>query len=230
MGSIPETAHFFFDIDNCLYTRDYQVEERMSDLISSYVKNQLGKSPEETKRLREKYKEEYCDDIQGLVHDFQINVLDYNSKVDKALPLDGLIKPDPELKRLLEDIDTTKVKLWIFTNSYVTHAERVLNLLGVDGLFEGLTYCDWQQQPIIAKPQGEMYQKAMKEAGVSNASQCYFIDDSWNNCAAAEEMGWTAIHFVEEGLSLPNKPASKHHVQRFEELKLLFPHFFKHEQ
>ena len=150
----------------------------MSDLIDSYVTNQLEKSFEETKHLRKRYKEEYCDDIQGLVHDFQIDVLDYNAKVDKALPLDDLIKPDPGLQRLLENIDTTKVKLWIFTNSYITHAERVLNLLGVDGLFEGLTYCDWQQQPIIAKPQGEMYQKAMKEAGVFNASQCYFIGKS----------------------------------------------------
>lgn len=146
----------------------------MSELIDSYITNQLDKSPEDTKHLRETYNEKYGEDIQGLVHDFQIDVVDYNSKVDNALQLDHL-KPDPQLRNLLQAIDTSKVKLWILTNSYISHAKRVLNILGIDDLFAGLTYCDYLKKPIIAKPQEEMFRKAMKEAGVSDVSRCYFI-------------------------------------------------------
>ncbi|RGP77592.1 pyrimidine 5 -nucleotidase [Fusarium longipes] len=208
----------FFDIDNCLYSRNYKVLELMSANIDSYFKTHLGISPEEAESLHKSYYKQYGQAIEGLVHDYQIDALDYNAKVDDALPLDDLIKPNPQLRQFLEEIDTSKVRLWLLTNAYVNHGKRVIKLLGVDDLFEGLTYCDYSQVPFICKPQKEMYFKAMKEAGISEVSNCYFIDDSYKNCVGAQKAGWMAVHYVEEGFPLPETPASQHQIRNFEEL------------
>ncbi|CVK84856.1 probable pyrimidine 5`-nucleotidase [Fusarium mangiferae] len=227
MDQASEKPVLFFDIDNCLYSRNDKVLEHMSRNIDDYFKKHLGLSPDDAERLHKDYSQQYGQAIEGLVRHHQIDALEYNAQVDDAVPLDDLIKPNAQLRQFLEDIDTSKVRLWLLTNAYVNHGKRVVRLLGVEDLFEGLTYCDYSQVPFVCKPHKEMFDKAMREAGVSDVSRCYFIDDSHKNCVGAEEAGWTAIHFVEEGLPVPDTPASQHQVRHLEELRSLYPEFFR---
>jgi pyrimidine and pyridine-specific 5'-nucleotidase len=60
----------------------------------------------------------------------------------------------------------------------VTHGKRVVKLLGVDDLFDGITWCDYSEPDVVAKPQPRMYEKAMKEAGIENVADCYFVGKS----------------------------------------------------
>lgn len=147
----------------------------MADLIDQYFSKHLGVSEEEAIRLHKEYYQNYGLAIEGLVRHHQIDPLEYNAKVDDALPLEGIIKPNPQLRKLLEDIDTSKVRLWLLTNAYVTHGKRVVKLLGIDDIFEGLTYCDYGKVPIICKPHKDMFIKAMSEAGVEVFEDCYFV-------------------------------------------------------
>ncbi|KAM0541183.1 hypothetical protein ACHAPJ_013347 [Fusarium lateritium] len=226
-GSESEKPVLFFDIDNCLYSRNYKVLELMSGLIDDYFKKHLDLLPEDAERLHKDYYQQYGQAIEGLVRHHQIDALEYNAKVDDALPLDDLIEPNPQLRRLLEDIDTSKVRLWLLTNAYVNHGKRVVRLLGVDDLFEGLTYCDYEQVPFVCKPQRDMFLKAMKEAGVSDTSRCYFVDDSHKNCVGAQKAGWTAVHFVEEGFPTPETQASQYQIRSLEDLRSIYFEFFK---
>jgi pyrimidine and pyridine-specific 5'-nucleotidase len=89
--------------------------------------------------------------------------------------LEDIIKPNPELRKLLEDIDRSKVRMWLFTNAYITHGKRVVKLLGVDDLFEGITFCDYGSDKFFCKPHAEMFDKAMKEAGIKSNQHCYFV-------------------------------------------------------
>ncbi len=141
----------------------------------TYFTNHLALSKDDADMLHQKYYKEYGLAIEGLVRHHKVDPLEYNHEVDDALPLDDIITPDPLLRRLLEDIDTTKVKLWLFTNAHITHGKRVIKLLGVDDLFEGITYCDYTQTTMICKPHKEMYDKAEAEAGASSVEDCYFV-------------------------------------------------------
>ncbi|KAI1412176.1 pyrimidine 5-nucleotidase [Hypoxylon sp. FL1857] len=226
-GAITSRPVLFFDIDNCLYPRSAKVHDLMADLIDRYFATHLGLPEEEAIKLHKEYYKNYGLAIEGLVRHHQIDPLDYNAKVDDALPLEGIIKQNPQLRKLLEDIDKSKVKLWLLTNAYVNHGRRVVKLLGVEDLFEGLTYCDYSQIPIICKPHKDMYAKAMKEAGVERTEDCYFVDDSYANVASAEKIGWKSVHLVEEGLPVPEIPASKHQIRHLEELRKVFPQFFR---
>ncbi|ORY63139.1 pyrimidine 5'-nucleotidase [Pseudomassariella vexata] len=235
MGSQAEKSNvecatrpvWFFDIDNCLYPRSTKVHDHMAALIDEYFAKHLGVTEEEAIRLHKEYYQNYGLAIEGLVRHHQIDPLEYNAKVDDALPLEGIIKPNPQLRKFLEDIDTIKVKPWLLTNAYVTHGKRVVRLLGIDDLFEGLTYCDYSCVPIVCKPHKDMYAKAMKEAEVARVEDCYFVDDSYANCVSAQEIGWTAAHLVEEGLNVPKTQASQYQIRHLEELRNIFPQFFK---
>ncbi|KAF5570964.1 pyrimidine 5 nucleotidase [Fusarium phyllophilum] len=190
MDHVSEKPVLFFDIDNCLYSRNDKVLEHMSRNIDDYFKKHLGLSPDDAERLHKDYSQQYGQAIEGLVRHHQIDALEYNAKVDDAVPLDDLIKPNAQLRQFLEDIDTSKV-------------------------------------PFVCKPHKEMFMKAMREAGVSDVSRCYFIDDSHKNCVGAKDAGWTAIHFVEEGLSVPDTPASQHQIRHLEELRLCGAHILQ---
>lgn len=52
-------------------------------------------------------------------------------------------------------------------------------------------------------------------------------DDSHLNCKHAQARGWTTVHLVEPGLPVPEVPASKYQIRDLEELRDLFPQFFK---
>lgn len=83
----------------------------MAELIDQYFVKHLDIPFDEAVRLHKEYYTNYGLAIEGLVRHHQIDPLDYNAKVDDALPLQDIIKPNPELRRLLEDIDKSKVTM-----------------------------------------------------------------------------------------------------------------------
>jgi pyrimidine and pyridine-specific 5'-nucleotidase len=151
----------------------------MSDLIDQYFVTHLSLSEEDAAALHQKYYKDYGLAIEGLVRHHTVDPLDFNTKVDDALPLEDILKPNKELQKLFSDIDPSKVKLWLFTNAHVNHGKRVVRLLGVENFFEGLTYCDYSapEGRIVAKPNREMFMKAMSQAGVSDMTECYFVGE-----------------------------------------------------
>jgi pyrimidine and pyridine-specific 5'-nucleotidase len=171
-----------------------------------------------------------------------VDPLDFNEKVDNAVPLEQVLTRNPSLRKLLSDIDSKKVKLWLLTNAYITHGQRVVRILGVDDLFEGITYCDYAAEELVAKPNHEMFRRAMKDAGAESVQDCYFVgriavrqclanadlvaDDASTNAKGATEFGWTAVHLVEPSEEPPKDPASAHMIRSLEELREIFPDFF----
>ena len=219
---------FFLDIDNCLYPRSKRVHDLMQELIDAYFVRNLSLSAKEATELHRKYYKEYGLALSGLVKHHKIDALAYNREVDDALPLDGLIVEDKKLQRLLSDIDPRKVKLWLFTNAHITHARRVVRLLGVEDFFDGVTYCDYSRMPLLAKPHEKMFEKAEREAGVLGRSrECYFVDDSALNCRHASQRGWTVVHKLEPEDQEPEPREAEHMIRDLDELRNLFPQFFQ---
>ncbi|KAF2262162.1 pyrimidine 5-nucleotidase [Lojkania enalia] len=247
-----EKPVFFFDIDNCLYPKSTNIQHMMSDLIGrssllplvnldlsnictfsrligsdKYFETHLSLSQKDANALHFKYYKEYGLAIEGLVRHHKVDALDYNTKVDDALPLEDVIKPNPALRELLEDIDRSKVRLWLFTNAYINHGKRVVTLLGIDDLFEGITYCDYGSEKFYCKPHADMYDKAMCEAGVALNRNCYFVDDSYINTKAAYERGWNTAHLLDPSDPEPSHPSCKYVIRSLKELRSIFPQFFQ---
>ncbi|KAH9951640.1 pyrimidine 5-nucleotidase [Amylocystis lapponica] len=197
-----ERPVIWLDIDNTLYSARANISQAMGERIHAYFVG-LGHPEEEASVLHHKYYTQYGLALRGLVRHHDIDALDFDRKCDGSLPLEDMLRPDPKLRKLLEDIDRSKARVWALTNAYHTHAQRVLRILGVDDQIEGLVYCDYSDQNFSCKPETAFFEDALKKANITDPSKCYFVDDSRTNVNAARKLGWgRCVHFFERGLQV----------------------------
>lgn len=191
----------FFDLDNTVYSESSGIGQMMIERIHSYCVDVMGMSTEEANDLGSKYFRDYGLAIRGLLKHHQVDPVHYDSYVDGSLPLDSILSPNRALRAMIEALPPSYPK-WIFTNAGITHAKRVLKLLDLEGLFNGIIYCHYADPNFVCKPDHAAFIKAMKIAGVQNSYQCVLIDDSRLNVEAALRMGWKAV-LIDERQSEP---------------------------
>lgn len=208
-GEAPRSSGervFFFDIDNCLYRRSTKIHDLMQIYIHRYFKQHLQLSDEEADKLHMHYYKQYGLALEGLVREHRVDALEYNKVVDDALPLEKILVPNPDLRDMLLRMKASKKvdKLWLFTNAYRNHGLRVIHLLGLGDVFDGLTYCDYNSFPLTCKPMEKSFSRALKQAGDIRPENAYFVDDSEINVKAAQHLQWKqVIHYVEMDSDLP---------------------------
>ncbi|KAF9955938.1 hypothetical protein BGZ72_003255 [Mortierella alpina] len=160
----------------------------MKARIEQYFRDS-GIPHDEVERLANRYYIEYGLAIRGLVEKHPDN------KVDGALPLENILQQNIPLREMIQTMNVGKK--WLFTNAGETHAKRVIKVLGLEGLFHGMTFCNYLEPKFVCKPDQKSFEKAMKEAGVSDPALCFFVDDSASNIEMATKLGWTAVHVLE---------------------------------
>ncbi|KAL0094732.1 pyrimidine 5'-nucleotidase [Phycomyces blakesleeanus] len=197
---MSEQPVFFFDCDNCLYHKNYGIQAMMRERIVQYFER-MGFPQEEARTLRERYFLDYGLSLRGLIKHHQIDAVEYDKQVDGTLPLEDVLKPDPELRDMIHGL---KIRKWVFTNAYLPHAERCLKIMGLSDEFEGITYANYKDPDFDCKPELASFKRAMKEAGISDPSLCYLVDDSGANIDAAKTLGWTTVHVADD-------PATSNH-------------------
>ena len=52
-------------------------------------------------------------------------------------------------------------------------------------------------------------------------------DDSHLNCRYAQQRGWTTVHLLEPEDPEPDVKAAKYQIRDLEELRMIFPQFFR---
>ncbi|KAG8903970.1 hypothetical protein FRB99_002449 [Tulasnella sp. 403] len=142
----PGKSVVFLDIDNTLYPASLKVNELMGEKIYAYFAS-LGMDKDEATRLNQSYYTSY-------------DPLDFDRKCDGSLPLEDILQPNYRTRKLLQDLDRKKTQVWALTNAYKHHAARVLKILKLDDLVEGIIYCDYANPNFSCKPEPQYYQDA----------------------------------------------------------------------
>ncbi|KAG8999696.1 hypothetical protein FRB90_011974 [Tulasnella sp. 427] len=235
MASSIESSKYmvWLDIDNTLYPPSMKIHDLMAERIYAYFRS-LGLDAEP---LATRYYMDYGLAIRGLICHHQIDPLDFDRKCDGTLPLDEILKPNPDVIQLLKDFDREKTRVWALTNAYKDHANRVLTILGLSELVEGVVYCDYASSDFTCKPEPLFYQQALNQAGVTDPTKCYFIDDSLKNVVAAKKLGWKSCVLYRESTpdsSHPVKSSGSQSdaeidavVSSLQELRTVWSHLFK---
>jgi pyrimidine and pyridine-specific 5'-nucleotidase len=187
--------------------------------------NRLKMPPEQAAALHQQYLREFGSTIEGLIHYHHVDPMSFNKQVDDSLPLEDLLEEDIRLQQTLARFDRTKVKLWLLTNAHVTHAHRVIRVLGVERFFEGITFCDYASGKLVLKPSQKMYAAAERDAEIGDVRQCFFVDNSVQNCVAAQKRGWTVVHLCESSQDLPKGELVEYQIRSLHELPSLFSEF-----
>ncbi|KAK9900818.1 pyrimidine 5'-nucleotidase [Cystobasidium minutum MCA 4210] len=190
----------WFDIDNCLYSKSLGIAPLMSQKIHQYFVG-LGIPESEAWDLHMHYYKNYGLAIRGLQqHHPEFDAEDFDRKCDGALPLEDLLThDDKDLQDLLNSFDRRRVKVMALTNANKPHALRVLRILGVTELFEGVISCQYRTLGFPAKPDPAFFEEAMRIAGIPEPSKHYFVDDSALNVKGAKKLGWNSYLFDEDG-------------------------------
>ncbi|KAF9988966.1 hypothetical protein BGZ75_007991 [Mortierella antarctica] len=223
---------FFFDIDNCLYPKSSGIPNLMKARIEQYFRDS-GIPHDEVERLANRYYIEYGLAIRGLVEKHpevtriavadHIDIRDYDNKVDGALPLENILQQNVPLRQMIQAMNVGKK--WLFTNAGEIHAKRVIKVLGLEGLFHGMTFCNYLEPKFVCKPDQKSFEKAMKEAGASDPAECFFVDDSASNIEMATKLGWTAVHVLEG--SAPPSSFGRFQIQSVLDLPSVLPRFWE---
>ncbi|KAF9364348.1 hypothetical protein BGX34_001778 [Mortierella sp. NVP85] len=211
-----EPRVFFFDIDNCLYPKTTGIPNIMKEKIEKFFQ---AAGFEDYATISYRYYKEYGLAIRGLVKNHP------DDQVDGALPLDELLFENIPLRDMIESLNVEKK--WLFTNAGKKHALRVIDRLGLNGCFDGLTYCDYTVPDFDCKPEKKAFERAMRDAGVVHGSNCFFVDDSAANIDTAMDLGWTAVHVADN----PEMSNFGHfQIKDILELSNVLPHLWDQKQ
>ena len=186
----------YFDLDDTLYPASSGLWDAIRQRMNEYMQRLIDLPITEIVRLRQDYLEKYGTTLRGLQAHYDVDVDEYLDFVHD-LSLNKYIQPDPDLRMLLLSLPQRR---WIFTNSDANHANRVLNILGINDCFEGII--DIRAIEFACKPDKIAYQRAMAVAADDDPTQCVIFDDALRNLSPARELGFFTVLVGKNGLEL----------------------------
>ena len=181
---------FLIDVDNTVYPQEAGIFDLVDKRINEYMIKFLDMDPEEVPRKRIEYWHTYGTTMAGLMKHYHIDpnhFLEFTHDVE----LDGLIKPNPQLREKLKKMDAVKIA---FTNAPLKHAKKVLELVGIIDLFVDIF--DIISSDFIGKPHKYPYKKIVE---LTKAKTYLMADDVDRNIKTAARLGMFTIHISKDG-------------------------------
>jgi len=185
------TKYLLLDLDSTLYSSRYGLEDIVRKEIMNFSAAFLGIKPEEVWTLRMEHGAKYGTTLEWLMKEKGFTDADaYMIAVHPVDEADNL-PPDPGLRTFLESIKIPKA---ILTNSPMEHVDRILDKLGINGLFTHIF--DIRYFGYKGKPHHDTYRQALNILGV-NAADVLFIDDNPSYAENFIMIGGRALLFDE---------------------------------
>jgi len=184
---LTRSRGILFDLDNTLYPRERGVFDRIRERISEFVADLTGLGPTEVLSLRREYMARYGTTLGGLMAREKVDPEEFMEFVHD-IPVEEMLSPDPELGSFLGSIE---LPMAVLTNASLRHAERVLEILGIERFFQGI--CDLEKTGFLGKPHREAYDVAAGMLSLS-LSETVFLDDVPEYVAAGSRFGALTIY------------------------------------
>ena len=163
--------HILFDLDSTLYSVRYGLEDSFSSRLKEYTTSWLGLPPEECERQRQEGFKRHGTTLAWLVTEKGFTDIDgYMAYVHPEDEADCLCA-DPELRKFLEALPCP---CSILTNSPLFHAERIVKILGLEGIFYRIFDLTFNHGR--GKPNAAAYLRPLDTLGLT-PDEVLFIDD-----------------------------------------------------
>ena len=185
MNSFEHVDSWVFDLDNTLYPASCRLFDQIDKRMTRYVADFLGIPPDEAYQLQKDYFRDYGTTMNGMMVNHQMDpeaYLHYVHDIDHSP-----VQPAPELAVALEALPGRRL---VFTNGSRDHAQRVLERLGIAGLFDGVH--DIKASNYVPKPSPETYAAMVDHMGVTPSKAAMF-EDIARNLLVPHEMGMQTV-------------------------------------
>jgi putative hydrolase of the HAD superfamily len=177
----------FFDLDETLYPSSSGLWMAIRERINMYLHDRMGFPSDQIEFLREQFFRDYGTTLRGLQAHYNIDMEDYLAFVHNV-PLESYLHADDEMRNVILALPARK---YIFTNADSAHAYRVLNVLGLQGIFAGIL--DVHIIAPYCKPMPESFEMALRAAGSPDPRTCALLDDQARVTRAARRLGLFTI-------------------------------------
>lgn len=182
----------FFDLDDTLYSAATGLWGILKARMNDYMRERMHIPEADISHLREKYFTQYGTTLRGLQAHHEIDTQDFLAYVHDV-SLKDYLTPDPLQRSVIASLPARKL---VFTNADISHAERVLAALQLEGLFDSIV--DVNAVAPYCKPMPESFAIAMRAAGESDPSRCVMIDDLPRTTRAAKAFGLFGILYGQD--------------------------------
>ena len=192
-----------FDLDNTLYPADSNLFGQVHKRMGQFIVERFSLTWEGARALQKRYFQEYGTTLRGLMTVDGVDPADYLAFVHDidvtAVP------PSPGLEASLGRLEGRKI---VFTNGSVSHAERVLDRLGVTRHFAAIE--DLVSSCYVPKPDPAPYAALVARHGVE-PTRAVMVEDMAVNLGPAHDLGMTTV-WVRTGHGAGHPPDDAPHV------------------
>lgn len=175
-----------FDLDNTLYPPENAILDQIAPRMRSFISNELGISIEESNVLCESYYQRYGGTIRGIQLHYPSVDLNKFSEFSHQVNLDKVEKAT----KLKDALHAFKKSRYVFTNSPLPYATRVLKHIDLYDCFDGIFSVELTGYKM--KPDPHAFNTICQHFGFE-ASDAAFYDDQISNISTAKVLGMRTI-------------------------------------
>jgi len=199
----PDLSHidaWVFDLDDTLYPFEQGVMALVQARINAFMVDAVGLPADEAKVLQRQFLNEHGTTLAGLMANYAVDSDKFLREVHD-IPLDSL-EPNPALARTIAALPGRK---FVLTNGARFHATRVIERIGLTGLFEGVHAIE--DMDLTPKPAPATYRRFLEKFAI-DPTRAIFFDDTPKNLVPAKSLGMTTVltdtpeHLAERGLMM----------------------------
>lgn len=176
---------WIFDLDNTLYPARCNLFAQIDVRMGAFIADYLQVDEVEARRIQKQYFRDYGTTLNGLM---QVHGLDPNLFLEFVHDIDHSPVPrDPKLAAALAALPGRKI---VFTNGSRSHAEKVMERLGVAGHFDVVH--DIVASGFEPKPNQAAYQRFLARTGL-DPQKAVFFEDIARNLEIPFALGMTTV-------------------------------------
>lgn len=210
---------WLFDLDNTLHNASHAAFPGINERMTAYVADTLGVAQGQADALRRGYLQRYGATLLGLVRHHGVKAAHFLHHTHALPGLEERVHGHPHDFDAIARLPGRK---FILTNAPRAYTDRVLAVLGIGALFDGVLSIEDMRMfgHLRPKPDARMLRRVAVRLGVA-PSRCVLVEDTLVHQKAARRVGmatvwmqrWTRLaakHVTEPakvGVYLHRKPA-----------------------
>ena len=176
---------WIFDLDNTLYPPTSHLFDQIDRRMTETIGRILEIPPDQAYAVQKDYFHRFGTSLRGLMAEHGVDPEVYLAAVHDVDY--SVLGPDPELKAGLAKLPGRRI---VYTNGTTSHAERVLERLGIADQFSAIF--DIRDGDFWPKPHAVSYDSLIAREGIV-PERAVLVEDSLKNLFPAAERGMKTV-------------------------------------
>ena len=190
MKKLRNIKNILFDCDGVLYQDLEAVFGQVSKKMTEYISKKLNLDLKVAKELQRSYFHKYDTSLNGLMIHHNIppkEFLDYVHDIDLSF-----LEKD---KTLRNELESTNLRKFVFTNGSKEHVKNITTSLGIDDQFENVfDIVDAKYNP---KPAAKAFDLMLEKFKI-DPKETLYIEDIAKNLSIGKERGTTTAWLIND--------------------------------